>query len=147
MKTVRVLLVEDNPLVLDLVKKGLDAHCDLSTVSDGADALLKVIEDAPDLIISVHPLAQEFTVEALEAMGTQTPFVIVVTDLATGHPVWFHPAAQLAFVASQAAWDTALARGLRPDQLRLYGLPVRPEFAQPPRPRSSPPASGRGPTG
>jgi CheY-like chemotaxis protein len=56
MKTVRVLLVEDNPLVLDLVKKGLDAHCDLSTVSDGADALLKVIEDAPDLIISDYKM-------------------------------------------------------------------------------------------
>lgn len=90
---------------------------------------------APDLIISVHPLAQEFTVEALEAMGAKIPFVIVVTDLATGHHVWFHPAAQLAFVASQAAWDTALARGLTAEQLRLYGLPVRPEFAQPPRPR------------
>jgi len=56
MKTVRVLLVEDNPLVLDLIKRGLDPHCDLHTVSDGADALLKVIEDPPDMIISDYKM-------------------------------------------------------------------------------------------
>lgn len=56
MKTVRVLLVEDNPLVLDLVKKGLDGFCDLQSVPDGADALLRVIEDPPDMIISDYKM-------------------------------------------------------------------------------------------
>ncbi len=56
MKTVRVLVVEDNPLVLDLVKKGLDPVCDLHTVCDGADALMKVIDDPPDLIISDYKM-------------------------------------------------------------------------------------------
>lgn len=56
MKTVRVLVVEDNPLVMNLVKKGLDPLCDLHTVSDGADALLRVIDDPPDLIISDYKM-------------------------------------------------------------------------------------------
>jgi DNA-binding response OmpR family regulator len=56
MKTVRVLVVEDNPLVMDLIKTGLDAHCELLTVSDGADALLKVIDDPPDMIISDYKM-------------------------------------------------------------------------------------------
>jgi len=52
MKAVRVLVVEDNPLVLDLIKKGLEPHCDLCTAGDGADALLKIADDPPDMIIS-----------------------------------------------------------------------------------------------
>lgn len=56
MKTVRVLVVEDNPLVLDLIRKGMEPFCDLHTLSDGADALLKVIEEPPDLIVSDYKM-------------------------------------------------------------------------------------------
>ncbi len=52
MKTVKLLVIEDNPLVLDLIVKGMDAHCEIQTASDGADALMKVIDGPPDLIIS-----------------------------------------------------------------------------------------------
>jgi CheY-like chemotaxis protein len=55
-KTVKVLVVEDNPLVLDLLQKGLDPICELRTASDGADALLKVIDDPPDLILSDYKM-------------------------------------------------------------------------------------------
>lgn len=51
LKTVRVLIVDDNPLVLGLIAKGMEPHCEVRTASDGADALLKTIDDAPDLII------------------------------------------------------------------------------------------------
>lgn len=58
MKTaVKVLVVEDNPLVLDLLKKGLEPHCDLMTVDEGAEALLKVLDAPPDLIISDYKMA------------------------------------------------------------------------------------------
>jgi CheY-like chemotaxis protein len=50
-KTVRLLLAEDNPMVRDLVAKGLDAHCEVLLATDGADALLKVIDDPPDVIL------------------------------------------------------------------------------------------------
>ncbi len=49
---VKVLVVEDNPLVLDLIRKGMEPHCELIALSDGADALLRVMEDPPDMIIS-----------------------------------------------------------------------------------------------
>jgi CheY-like chemotaxis protein len=52
MKDVKVLVVDDNPLVLDLVAKGLEPHCDVRTAKDGADALLKAVDDPPDLILS-----------------------------------------------------------------------------------------------
>jgi CheY-like chemotaxis protein len=51
MKDVKVLVVDDNPLVLELVRKGMDPISDVTVASDGADALLKVIDAPPDLII------------------------------------------------------------------------------------------------
>ncbi len=51
MKDVTVLVVEDNALVLDLIARGLEPHCDVRAAADGADALLKVVEDPPDLIL------------------------------------------------------------------------------------------------
>jgi CheY-like chemotaxis protein len=50
-KAVRVLVVEDNPLVMELLQKGLQPHCEVLSAGDGADALLKIIDDPPDLIL------------------------------------------------------------------------------------------------
>jgi CheY-like chemotaxis protein len=50
-KSVKLLLAEDNPLVRDLIVKGLEAYCEVETATDGADALLKVIDDPPDVIL------------------------------------------------------------------------------------------------
>ncbi len=50
-KSVKLLLAEDNPLVRDLVVKGLEPFCEVEASSDGADALLKVIDAPPDVIL------------------------------------------------------------------------------------------------
>src|SRR6266851_1201275 len=50
-KSVKLLLAEDNPLVRELIVKGLEPFCEVETSSDGADALLKVIDDPPDMIL------------------------------------------------------------------------------------------------
>jgi len=50
-KTVKLLLVDDNPLVRDLIHKGLDSFCEVEVCKDGADALLKVIDAPPDMIL------------------------------------------------------------------------------------------------
>ncbi|HKV48037.1 MAG TPA: response regulator [Candidatus Acidoferrales bacterium] len=51
MKDVRVLVVDDNALVLDLLMKGLAPHCEAFAAADGGDALLKIVDDPPDLIL------------------------------------------------------------------------------------------------
>ena len=50
-RTIKLLLVDDNPLVRDLVAKGLEPICEVLIAEDGADALLKVIDDPPDAIL------------------------------------------------------------------------------------------------
>jgi CheY-like chemotaxis protein len=50
-KDVKVLMVDDNALILDLLMKGLSQHCDAHAAADGADALLKIIDEQPDLVI------------------------------------------------------------------------------------------------
>lgn len=50
-KDVRVLVVDDNALVLDLLMKGLAPHCEVRAAADGGDALLKIVDDPPDLIV------------------------------------------------------------------------------------------------
>ena len=90
----------------------------------------------PDLVVSVHPLVQDLALPALARLGSDAPYAIVVTDLASIHPLWFHPQAQVCFVASESAHEAGLACGMQAEQLRLTGLPVRPIFATMPRPRA-----------
>jgi CheY-like chemotaxis protein len=49
---VKLLLAEDNPLVRDLIVKGLEPFCEVEICKDGADALLKVVDSPPDVILS-----------------------------------------------------------------------------------------------
>jgi CheY-like chemotaxis protein len=49
---VQVLIVDDNPLIRDLMCHGMESHCTVVSSGDGADALLKAIDKPPDLIVS-----------------------------------------------------------------------------------------------
>src|ERR1700726_4949444 len=50
-KSIKLLLADDNPLIRDLVCKALEPICELVLADDGADALLKVIDEPPDVIL------------------------------------------------------------------------------------------------
>jgi 1,2-diacylglycerol 3-beta-galactosyltransferase len=89
----------------------------------------------PHLIISVHPLLQTVSLWALKGMPRRIPFVTVVTDLSTGHPLWFNPAVDACYVASAYTVELAKKAGLRPEQIHLFGLPIRPAFSRPTRPK------------
>jgi CheY-like chemotaxis protein len=49
---VKVLLVDDNPMVLGMLRSALTALANVTTSSDSADALLKAVDDPPDLLVS-----------------------------------------------------------------------------------------------
>ena len=48
---VKVLLVDDNPMVLGMLKQTLASMAEVATAGDAADALLKAVDDTPDLLI------------------------------------------------------------------------------------------------
>ena len=48
---VKVLVVDDNALILDLLMKGLGPHCQAAAAADGGDALLRIVDDPPDLVL------------------------------------------------------------------------------------------------
>ncbi len=48
---VRLLLVDDNPMVLGMLKQALTPLAEVVSASDAADALLKAVDDPPDLLV------------------------------------------------------------------------------------------------
>ncbi|CAE7493624.1 MGD1 [Symbiodinium natans] len=91
-------------------------------------------DDAPDLIISVHPGTQHIVIKALKKLArrqgskSRIPFVTVVTDLGSAHPMWFHPEADRVFVPSDPVKDIALKCRVRESVIEEYGLPLRRAF-------------------
>jgi CheY-like chemotaxis protein len=53
---VKLLLVEDNPMVLAMLRQALAPLAAVTTATDGGDALLKAVDDAPDLIVTDYQM-------------------------------------------------------------------------------------------
>jgi CheY-like chemotaxis protein len=51
-KTIRVMVVDDNPLVRAILVEGLASVGEIIPAADGADALLKAVDSPPDLILT-----------------------------------------------------------------------------------------------
>ena len=89
------------------------------------------VEHPADVIVCVHSV---FVRPALWAMNRtlryRPPFVTVITDLVTTHAFWYDRGAERCLVPTEAAYVRGRRFGLRPDQLRITGLPVHPRFVQ-----------------
>jgi len=48
---VKLLLVDDNPMILGMLQHALSSLASITTATDSADALLKAVDDAPDLLV------------------------------------------------------------------------------------------------
>jgi CheY-like chemotaxis protein len=49
---VKILLVDDNPMVLGMLRQSLSPLATVTTATDGPDALLKAVDNPPDLLVS-----------------------------------------------------------------------------------------------
>lgn len=47
----KLLLVDDNPMVLGMLQHALSPLANVTTATDAADALLKAVDDAPDVLV------------------------------------------------------------------------------------------------
>jgi len=48
---VKLLVVDDNPMVLRMLQQALSSIADVRSATDAADALLKAVDEAPDLLV------------------------------------------------------------------------------------------------
>jgi len=79
-----ILLVEDNPMVREMLRRALSAFSEVSVAPDGTDALLKAIETPPDLIVADYTTPgldgrQLFDKLKARANTTKVPVVIMAS--------------------------------------------------------------------
>lgn len=84
----------------------------------------------PHAIISTYPYYQAPLGAACTIGRYCVPLLTVITDLVTVHPVWFHRASDLTLVPTETARRLALQAGLKPEKIRITGIPVHPNFSQ-----------------
>ncbi len=90
----------------------------------------------PDVIVSTYPLYQGL-LDAVFTVGKQRiPLLTTVTDLARVNSAWFHPAADLCLVPTQAVYNMALEAGLPAEKVKITGIPVRIDLAKENRPQA-----------
>ncbi len=53
---IKVLLVDDNPMILEMLRHALAQFSTVTTLTDGADALIRTIDDKPDLLVSDYAM-------------------------------------------------------------------------------------------
>lgn len=87
-------------------------------------------EQPPDMLVSFHPLANEFIARELARRPEvdRPPFIVVVTDLVSTHAFWFSGARDLTIVPTDPAHRNAVACGLSPQNVQVVGLPVAAKF-------------------
>jgi len=54
--TVKVLLIDDNPMILGMLSQALGKFADLETTTDSAEGLLKIVATPPDLLITDYQM-------------------------------------------------------------------------------------------
>jgi 1,2-diacylglycerol 3-beta-galactosyltransferase len=86
-------------------------------------------ENPADVVVSVHSVLTHMAMQALVAQERRPPFVIVVTDLVSTHMFWYDRRAERVLTPTPPAYERGLLAGLRPEQMRITGLPVHPRFS------------------
>jgi CheY-like chemotaxis protein len=81
---VKILVVEDNPAVRELLRKSMEVCGEVMTAADGADGLLKAIETQPDVIVSDYLMPGLDGLQLYEKLRSRketrkTPFIFLAS--------------------------------------------------------------------
>ena len=94
--------------------------------------LLRLITSVqPDVIVSIHPMLNHVTVEAIAELGLKIPFLTVVTDLISVHHSWYAPGADGYIVPTEQARRLYIRRGMDATKIHVLGMPIDPKFTLP----------------
>jgi 1,2-diacylglycerol 3-beta-galactosyltransferase len=89
------------------------------------------LEHPAHVVVSVHSM---FSRPALRTLARsprrRPPFVSVLTDLVSAHAIAYAREVDRCLTPTPAAYARGLRLGLRPQQLRVTGLPVHPQFVE-----------------
>ncbi len=97
------------------------------TMESGVKQMLR--DNPADVIVCVHSVLTPVSMQALMSFEKRPPFVCVVTDLVSTHMFWYDRRADRTLLPTRPAYERGLMAGLKPEQMRVTGLPVHPDFA------------------
>ncbi len=100
-------------------------------------AALKIVEQPVDAIVAVHPLFVYPCLWAMHRTGRRLPFITMVSDLIAVHALWCDPDTDCLLVPADMGRAKAIEHGIPADKIRVTGLPIRLQFAEPSEPRSA----------
>lgn len=83
----------------------------------------------PDIVVSVHPFMNHLGLRLLGKVNPDIPFVTIVTDMVTVHPLWVCPHVTHCFVSTETACQSAIKLGMPPEKVEVCGQPVGLKFA------------------
>jgi 1,2-diacylglycerol 3-beta-galactosyltransferase len=85
----------------------------------------------PDVVLSVHPLLNHISHQAIRKSGRPRALMTVITDLVDFHRGWTFSQADLVIAPTELARKVALRRRVPADRVKLLGLPVDLRFRPP----------------
>jgi len=98
------------------------------TMESGMKQMLR--DNPADVVVCVHSVLTRVSMQALLSFEKRPPFIVVVTDLVSTHMFWYDRRADRTLLPTQPAYERGLWAGLKPEQMRITGLPVHPRFAE-----------------
>jgi len=78
---VKLLLVDDNPMVLAMLRDALAPLAHVTTADDGADALLKAVDEPPDVVVSDYRMPGmdgRQLIEKLKSRSTTSGIAVIL---------------------------------------------------------------------
>ena len=95
-------------------------------------ALVELIQTHdPDVVLSVHPLLNHVSYQAIQKSGRPRALMTVITDLIDFHRGWTFSRADLVVAPTELARKVAIRRRVPPERVKLLGLPVDLRFRPP----------------
>lgn len=86
-----------------------------------------LIEENPDLVISVFPHASASVSYVKENSNFDVPLITVITDVVTSNE-WIHKNTDMYFVPSEFIKQKLIKKGISPENIKVTGVPVDKSF-------------------
>lgn len=99
-------------------------------------AVLKMVEQPADAIVAVHPLYVYPCLWAMHHTGRRLPFITMVSDLVAVHALWCDAETDCLLAPTETSRAQAIEHGVPAEKIRVTGLPIRLQFADPIEPRA-----------